>query len=387
MVKRNQRWIALALGATLTVSFGGVSKAWAAPNDNNIQTQRKLLHSDKAKLSDLKNKEADALSQLDALKKEVQKAVDKMDQVKSSQKKTQAKIDQLKKEIQKTQERINKRKTLLEKRVRIMYENGSSTQFLDVLLKSDSFSDFISRAYALHLIAQQDHNLLEAQKEDKKKQETDKKKIESELKKLQDQWDSLKSTKKQLHQKVAHENNLLNSLKSKDSSIQGRVQSEMHHIQSMQSTVNSSVTQYSSSVPSHFTGGAASGSISSMIQASKHWIGNSIYVFGGGRTQAQIQNGVFDCSSFVHWAYSQIGVNVGWTTGSLSQEGSAVSPSSMRPGDLVFFNTYEHNGHVGIYIGGGQFIGAQSSSGVSIASLSNPYWSAHFSGTVRRIVH
>ncbi|HET7658707.1 MAG TPA: C40 family peptidase, partial [Bacillales bacterium] len=168
------------------------------------------------------------------------------------------------------------------------------------------------------------------------------------------------------------------------------INSEMQKIQSMQATANKLVAHqlnYTRSTPTHFSVGKASGSIADMISASKQWIGNSVYVFGGGRTQAQIQNGVFDCSSFVHWAYSQIGVNVGWSTSSLSHEGTAVSSSSMQPGDLVFFNTYKHNGHVGIYIGGGQFIGAQSSSGVSIESLSNPYWSAHFSGTVRRIIH
>jgi cell wall-associated NlpC family hydrolase len=35
--------------------------------------------------------------------------------------------------------------------------------------------------------------------------------------------------------------------------------------------------------------------------------------------------------------------------------GSAVSRESLAPGDLVFFNGL---GHVGLYIGGGQFIHA-----------------------------
>jgi cell wall-associated NlpC family hydrolase len=39
----------------------------------------------------------------------------------------------------------------------------------------------------------------------------------------------------------------------------------------------------------------------------------------------------------------------------------------MQPGDLVFFNTYKKDGHVGIYIGNGKFIGSQSSTGVEIA--------------------
>jgi cell wall-associated NlpC family hydrolase len=57
----------------------------------------------------------------------------------------------------------------------------------------------------------------------------------------------------------------------------------------------------------------------------------------------------------------------------------------MKPGDLVFFDTYKKDGHVGIYVGGGQFIGAQSSTGVAIANMSSGYWADHFSGHVVRI--
>ena len=38
----------------------------------------------------------------------------------------------------------------------------------------------------------------------------------------------------------------------------------------------------------------------------------------------------------------------------------------MQPGDLVFFDTYKRDGHVGIYIGNGKFIGAQTSTGLRL---------------------
>ena len=58
----------------------------------------------------------------------------------------------------------------------------------------------------------------------------------------------------------------------------------------------------------------------------------------------------------------------------------------MRPGDLVFFDTYKKDGHVGIYLGNGNFIGSQSSTGVAIASMTSGYWKQHFSGHVRRVI-
>ncbi len=57
----------------------------------------------------------------------------------------------------------------------------------------------------------------------------------------------------------------------------------------------------------------------------------------------------------------------------------------MKPGDVVFFDTYKTDGHVGIYIGDGKFIGAQSSTGVAIADMSKGYWKEKFNGRVKRI--
>ena len=58
----------------------------------------------------------------------------------------------------------------------------------------------------------------------------------------------------------------------------------------------------------------------------------------------------------------------------------------MKRGDIIFFDTYTINGHVGVYLGNGQFIHDGSSTGVSIGSLSNPYYQQTFNGKVRRVV-
>ncbi|MEY8738367.1 NlpC/P60 family protein [Bacillales bacterium AN1005] len=121
------------------------------------------------------------------------------------------------------------------------------------------------------------------------------------------------------------------------------------------------------------------------------WIGNSVYVFGGGRNQEDIKNGRFDCSSFVYWAYNQIGVKLGEKTSvsteTLKNKGTAVEEKDMKPGDLVFFDTYKKDGHVGIYIGDGKFIGAQSSNGVAIEDMTSGYWKEKFNHRVQRITN
>ncbi|MCR9039607.1 NlpC/P60 family protein [Bacillus sp. L381] len=133
-----------------------------------------------------------------------------------------------------------------------------------------------------------------------------------------------------------------------------------------------------------------SGGIEGAISVGSSLVGKSPYKFGGGRTQSDINNRIFDCSSFVRWAYANAGVNLGpvggTSTDTLIGRGKAVSASDMKRGDLVFFDTYKTNGHVGIYLGNGTFLNDNTSHGVSIDSLSNRYWKDAFNGNVRRVV-
>lgn len=99
----------------------------------------------------------------------------------------------------------------------------------------------------------------------------------------------------------------------------------------------------------------------------------------------------FDCSGYVSWVFQQAGTipNIRYTTGGFASMGTKVSMENAQPGDLVFFKTTgAANSHVGIYLGNNQFIGAQTSTGVAIASMNNSYWKKAFDDNgkhVRRI--
>lgn len=98
------------------------------------------------------------------------------------------------------------------------------------------------------------------------------------------------------------------------------------------------------------------------------------YVWGGSTP-----NG-FDCSGFIYYVFKNNGYNIGRTSvAAYRAQAQSVSASSLRAGDIVFFqNTYKQGvSHAGIYIGGGQFIHA-GSSGVQITNVQDSYWSKHF---------
>lgn len=93
----------------------------------------------------------------------------------------------------------------------------------------------------------------------------------------------------------------------------------------------------------------------------------------------------FDCSGFVKYVFEQYGIAMPRDVRRQFDVGSTVDTSSLEPGDLVFFSTVAAGAsHVGIAVGGDQFVHAPSSSGVvRVERLSARSWSARFVGAKR----
>lgn len=93
----------------------------------------------------------------------------------------------------------------------------------------------------------------------------------------------------------------------------------------------------------------------------------------------------FDCSGFVQYVFGRNGVSVPRTVTDQYRAGRDVDPPAMEAGDLVFFTTVTTGAsHVGISIGGDEFVHAPSSTGeVRVERLSAPYWSTRFVGARR----
>lgn len=434
--------------ATITVvGFSSAffhSQVQAEPVSNvkshtEIQNDREAI---KANLSDAEAKIADVLIDLEDLNKEinqVNKAMKEnnkqMKKAKSDIAKKQQEKEKLEAEIKKLEEAIEKRYNKLKERAVSYQESGGDISFLEVVLGSKNFGEFINRVSAVNKITDADVSLMEQQEKDKKEVEKKEEKVQAGLKELQALETELKGMqdtiaqqkqendkkKEKLQTKKDELMSLKEELKVKDSNLAALEAEVRQNIAANiddtdasdnaattaaaeQSTPAAEQSTPAASVNNNSNGGDLQtvGSKQSNNQSSKQRYSSKPKSSGGGGLSAVLNAGYpylgkpyvwggkspesgFDCSGFVSWAFAQGGYSIPSNTDALAGTGQRVDYSAIQPGDIVFFDTYKKNGHVAIYIGGGKFIGSQSTPGLSVESMSNTYWNNAFKGHVRRV--
>ncbi len=101
-----------------------------------------------------------------------------------------------------------------------------------------------------------------------------------------------------------------------------------------------------------------------LVEYAKQFLGNP-YVWGG----TSLTNGA-DCSGFVLSVFKKYGITLSHSSRAQANEGTKISTSELKPGDLVFYGNGSGTiNHVAIYIGGGQVIHASSpKTGIKISS-------------------
>jgi cell wall-associated NlpC family hydrolase len=118
---------------------------------------------------------------------------------------------------------------------------------------------------------------------------------------------------------------------------------------------------------------------SALVAAAKNFLGIP-YSWGGGTDTGPSKgfgrgaNTVgFDCSSLMKNVFAQFGIHIPRVTYDQFKALPAVPNNAMQPGDLLFFHPGANGpGHVGLYIGNGQFLHAPSTGDVvKVSALSS----------------
>lgn len=135
---------------------------------------------------------------------------------------------------------------------------------------------------------------------------------------------------------------------------------------------------YSGTVP---TPGAAVASEKAMtiVNHALQYLGYP-YVYGGKSPSG------FDCSGLVYYVFGQNGISMNRVADDQMDQGTPVSTEQLLPGDLLFWGYGSYADHVGIYIGGGNFVHASNPrGGVKISAMSETYYARKYLGA-RRII-
>jgi cell wall-associated NlpC family hydrolase len=266
----------------------------------------------------------------------------------------------------------------LARRLVAMYTSGDQQSSLAVILGARSLDDLISRIQTMNSMSKQDSALIH------------------EVAGFQHQ---IVHRRTLLRRERVRQNRLVAERAAERNQIQGRLASERRLYGSVRSQLRSMIAQQQAAqaaaartaraaaqaqaaapVPSvgiaRPPGAVPGARYSSVVSIAMRYLGTP-YVWGGASPSG------FDCSGLVMYVYAQVGISLPhYTVGQWDYPNAVSVPrSELEPGDLVFFAGL---GHVGIYVGGGQFIHAPHTGDVvRIDSLSEGWYSSEYDGAKR----
>ena len=249
------------------------------------------------------------------------------------------------------------------KRLRDLYINGQGDSTLEVILGSSSLDDIIARLDAIERVSSQDARILRTVKQYRKEVETRRATLQ------QDRQDQVRIVQEQAERKqyiesqIAEQNQMLASVKDEIAQMRAeearrqaalaaqarqQAQAALAAQQAQQDVMDQAAIDQSYDTPSYDPNLPAA-RYGQVVGIALQYLGIP-YVWGGSSPATG-----FDCSGFVAYVFAQVGVSLPHHAASQYGYGTPVPYDQLQPGDLVFFSGL---GHVGIYIGGGQFVHA-----------------------------
>lgn len=149
---------------------------------NKQASSRKAIEL-KDKIQDLKDERNDVIGDLDEINEKIQDTSNHMKKVNNDISKSEEEINNLSNQLNEEIKRFNEQKELYSKRIKVMYINGRSG-YLDEIIFSESFSEFISKIVTFQKILEFDRSLLNEMKEIQENIDNKRKNLEQNKEKL-----------------------------------------------------------------------------------------------------------------------------------------------------------------------------------------------------------
>jgi len=325
---------------------------------NQKAVQQQQINNDKNDLTKSKSDAQVLGTKIEMMDSQIETQMRTSEDNKKQVEATQNQIMDTEKEIEKAEIEIKSEQALFDKRMRVMYINGTGG-YIGVLLDSKNFGDFYLRMETLKKVLEYDTKVINDLK-DKKEVVNNKKNT---LVKKNTELLALKADNERKLSKLADakkaENILVAKFESDQNSINARINSANQNLASISKKIDnySRGVSIASTIRSNTSSSVSAPAVAysgndAVVSYAYQFIGIP-YVWGG-----KSPNPGFDCSGFMHYVYAHFGIGIGGDTYSQINDGSPVSKDQLQSGDLVFFGSASSPHHVGMYIGGGQFIEA-----------------------------
>ncbi len=277
------------------------------------------------------------------------------------------------------------------KRLRDLYVNGQGDSTLEVILGAQSLDDIIARLDAIERVSSQDASILRAVKTYRKEVETRRANLQDARTRQASVVSDRAAQKASIESQLNERKQLLESVKGEIAQLQAaevRRQAELAAaararaaaaqqaaIDAQQQLAAQATVAVTSSDQPVYDPDIPAPQYGSVVSIALQYLGTP-YVWGGSSPATG-----FDCSGFVAYVFAQVGISLPHHAASQYGYGIAVPREQLAPGDLVFFDGL---GHVGIYIGNGQFVHAPHTGDVvKISSLYDSWYAATYVGARR----
>lgn len=412
MIKRRKiRWMAVILVSALTVAhFQAVGASTMNKAKNEKKKAEEELNQANQKIEDIERQQSALQSEIDQKDAELVNLLVNIGILEDELTNKNTQLEQVTAELSEAEETEKEQYASMKKRIQFMYERGD-TAMIDALLGSADMSDFLNRVEYVSDIYEYDRNLL-TQYQITVQQVADlKTTVETEKAELEDmqeeyalQQSSLESVLAQKRSQMGNYDNQLASAQAAADKYKSTIDAQNRIIkeeerrqreaeeaaraaearareEANQKKTNSNSQSNSGTDSSENSSGGGSGSSgndgnsggganpgystgvsgSDVVNYACQFVGNP-YVWGG----TSLTNGA-DCSGFVMSVFANFGISLPHSSAALQGCGKAVSYANAQPGDLICYS-----GHVGIYMGGGQIVHAQSTA-VGITKSSATY--------------
>jgi cell wall-associated NlpC family hydrolase len=296
----------------------------------------------------IESKQAEArqvLAQIHELDASLELVIDSYNsaQVELDRIKAEQKLNERRLEIARTN--LGTAQGTLEGRLVELYKNGSP-DLVEILLGSSSLDEILDGLETASRVSDQDTQILR----EVEKFKAEIKQRENELEKARSKQEQVvaerAARKDEIEATLAQRQGLLDSIKDQIAELQAAERRRQERINEAAQARVASAPAAQPAVEDSPTG-APPAKYGGVVGIAMQYLGTP-YQYGGSSPSTG-----FDCSGFVMYVFSRVGVSLPRTVSTQYAVGVAVSQSELQAGDLVFFNGL---GHVGISIGGNQFI-------------------------------